>query len=308
MNYGDFPIITTEQLNEKISSGDDFILIDTLIPEHFERVHIPESLNVCVHERGFIKKIQDQIKDKCSEIIVYGADEMTMDGIMAAEKLKENGYENVSILRGGLSEYLKKKYELEGYVSYESGEYDSMVKITDGDYTVDTMVSGIRWTGRNPERNYSGRVNLLSGEVKVKKGVVRGNFEIDMNSISIDSHMEGDDEAILISHLKSDDFFLTKVFPEAHFSIESAKPDKEPYLTVQNYNILGFLEMRGIKAKLDFPANLLQRENGKIYAEAHFDFDRTRWGIVYGSSRFFNFLGKHLVFDMVSVELRLVTL
>jgi hypothetical protein len=34
---------------------------------------------------------------------------------------------------------------------------------------------------------------------------------------------------------------------------------------------------------------------------AHFDFDRTRWNVIYGSSRFFEHLGMHLVFDLISI-------
>lgn len=40
---------------------------------------------------------------------------------------------------------------------------------------------------------------------------------------------------------------------------------------------------------------------------AHFEFNRTRWGVIYGSSRFFRHLGMHLVFDLISLQLRIVT-
>ena len=40
--------------------------------------------------------------------------------------------------------------------------------------------------------------------------------------------------------------------------------------------------------------------------ESHFDIDRTRWGITYGSPRFFERLGMHLVFDLISIQLRIV--
>ena len=41
-------------------------------------------------------------------------------------------------------------------------------------------------------------------------------------------------------------------------------------------------------------------------AEAHFDIDRTRWKVIYGSSRFFKHLGMHLVFDLISIQCRIV--
>jgi len=46
-------------------------------------------------------------------------------------------------------------------------------------------------------------------------------------------------------------------------------------------------------------------ENG-LAAEAHFDVDRTRWNIIYGSTRYFEHLGMHLVFDHISIQLRIV--
>ena len=46
-------------------------------------------------------------------------------------------------------------------------------------------------------------------------------------------------------------------------------------------------------------------ENG-LAAEAHFDIDRTRWGVIYGSARFFEYLGMHLVFDLISFQVRII--
>ena len=46
-------------------------------------------------------------------------------------------------------------------------------------------------------------------------------------------------------------------------------------------------------------------ENG-LAAEAHFDIDRPRWNIIYGSTRFFEHLGMHLVFDLISIQLRIL--
>jgi hypothetical protein len=43
-----------------------------------------------------------------------------------------------------------------------------------------------------------------------------------------------------------------------------------------------------------------------INLEAHFDLDRTEWGIIYGSARFFEHLGMHQVFEAISISLRLV--
>lgn len=57
---------------------------------------------------------------------------------------------------------------------------------------------------------------------------------------------------------------------------------------------------------LDFPVTIAVMEDGNLRVEAHFDLDRTQWGVIYGSSRFFEHLGMHAVFDQISIELRLV--
>jgi len=66
------------------------------------------------------------------------------------------------------------------------------------------------------------------------------------------------------------------------------------------------LELRGLKAQQDFMATVTKTPENGVAAEAHFDIDRTRWNIIYGSTRFFEHLGMHLVFDMISIQVRIV--
>jgi hypothetical protein len=67
----------------------------------------------------------------------------------------------------------------------------------------------------------------------------------------------------------------------------------------------GILELRGVTAEQTFLATITPGEAGEMLAEAHFDIDRTRWRVIYGSARFFEHLGMHLVFDLITVELRI---
>jgi hypothetical protein len=48
--------------------------------------------------------------------------------------------------------------------------------------------------------------------------------------------------------------------------------------------------------------------DGLLAADAHFDIDRTRWSALYGSGKFYEKLGKHLVNDEVSLALKIITL
>jgi polyisoprenoid-binding protein YceI len=67
----------------------------------------------------------------------------------------------------------------------------------------------------------------------------------------------------------------------------------------------GALKLRGVTADLDFTATVNRTPENGLTAEAHFDIDRTRWKIIYGSARFFEHLGMHVVFDLISFQLRI---
>lgn len=45
---------------------------------------------------------------------------------------------------------------------------------------------------------------------------------------------------------------------------------------------------------------------GKPAAQATFSLDRTHWGAIYGSARFFQRRGMHLVNDLIDLQLRIV--
>lgn len=59
---------------------------------------------------------------------------------------------------------------------------------------------------------------------------------------------------------------------------------------------------------MTFPATVTPLTDEMIGIEAHFDIDRTKWDIIYGSSRFFDHLGMHLVFDLTNIQLRMVAI
>jgi polyisoprenoid-binding protein YceI len=120
-------------------------------------------------------------------------------------------------------------------------------------------------------------------------------------------NLEGNDlQPVLISHLKSDDFFFIKMFPRAFFNLKTARLMEKPNLSSPNFKVNGTLNLRGIKKEITFPATVNPLPEGGAIVEAHFDIDRTRWGLLYGSSRFFEHLGMHLVFDLISIQMRLV--
>jgi rhodanese-related sulfurtransferase/polyisoprenoid-binding protein YceI len=302
----DYERISPHALKQQVESGKDLIIIDTLTKDHYTKVHLPDARNACVFEVTFLDQIAGIIPEKDNVIVVYGSSEKSMDATTAAEKLIRAGYSNVLALDGGLALWREAGYPLEGEQIRILEAPEMEFRIEDGSYKVNTDQSIIEWTGRNVNKKHYGAVKLSRGEMTVKDASIKGSFEIDMTSIkNID--LDGDDlQPVLISHLKSDDFFFVKMFPRAFFNLKSATLLEKPNLSSPNFKVKGTIELRGIKKGITFPATVNPVPEGGAIIEAHFDIDRTRWGVLYGSSRFFEHLGMHLVFDLISFELRLV--
>jgi polyisoprenoid-binding protein YceI len=206
---------------------------------------------------------------------------------------------------GGLEAWRAAGLPLAGEAPDEPDDPRTFLQLEDRSYQVDTEQSFIEWTGRNPGTTHYGTVQIAGGKLTAKDGIVTGIFEIDMDSIR-NVNLEGDPlQSVLIDHLKSDDFFLTRLFPRARFEIVRAEPMEEPFLTAPNVKVQGSLELRGIKADQNFTATFSSTREGGLLAEAHFDLDRTKWGVIYGSTRFYENLGMHMVFDMISIQVRI---
>jgi polyisoprenoid-binding protein YceI len=185
-------------------------------------------------------------------------------------------------------------------------EPEGPIPFGDKTYKADLEQSVIEWTGRNPNTKHHGTVQLSKGAILVNNGQIGGTFEIDMKSIK-NINLEGDPlQPVLVSHLKSDDFFFVDIFPKATFTITSAKHIKGATPTEPNFEVKGLFELRGVKKETAFVATAGPTTDGEVKIEAHFDIDRTGWNIIYGSRRFFEHLGMHLVFDSISIQLYIV--
>jgi len=296
--------ITVEDLRHILEEEPGIVLVDVLTRDHFEKVHIPGAKSACVYEVTFLDQVAELATGKDAPVVVYGAGAETADAAVAAEKLVRAGYRNVRALRGGIEYWRKAGFSLEGTAADAPEPSEAGVSLPEGIFVVDAEKSMIEWAGRNPNTRHHGSVRISGGQIQVKKGAISGEFTVDMNSIE-NVNLKGDElYPVLIAHLKSDDFFFTALFPTAKYTIESAAPIEGAGIGLPNYAVKGQLRLRGVKAGLDFTATANPIEGGGISAEAHFDIDRTRWGVIYGSSRFFRHLGMHLVYDPISIQVR----
>ncbi|MCU0587679.1 MAG: YceI family protein [Syntrophobacteraceae bacterium] len=301
----EYRVITSRELGDWIEERRDLVIIDTLPEERYRTVHIPGSESACVYQVTFLARMAELVPDHGRTVVFYGSSQRSLDALVAAEKAVRAGYRNVFAMAGGLKSWREGGGRLEGDAP-GAGTDGAELVLEERLYRVDTEESVIEWAGRNPGTRHHGTLGLREGSISVRGRGLTGSFVLDMRSI-VNRSLAGDPlKAVLEAHLASDDFFFVDRFPTAQFSIESASLVDEPTLSAPNARLSGILELHGVKRKIDFDATLSGLADGGVAAEAHFDIDRTQWDIIYGSSRFFEHLGMHLVFDLISIQLRIV--
>jgi polyisoprenoid-binding protein YceI len=170
---------------------------------------------------------------------------------------------------------------------------------------LDTTASSAKWLGKKVTGQHNGTVNLKSGTVDIEKGAVKGGeFEIDMASIKDSDITDEKNNAKLVGHLKSDDFFGVEKNPTAKFKIKSVKElkgNKEA-----NSEVTGDLTVKGKTETITFPAQI-DVKGDKATAKAKIVVDRTKFDVRYGSGKFFENLGDKMINDNFDLEVDLKT-
>ena len=158
--------------------------------------------------------------------------------------------------------------------------------------------SRLFWIGEKVGGEHEGYVQISSGEITISENnegrgwrIVDGSFVIDMNSIEcID--LQGDWKNGLEEHLKDEDFFDTKKYPESTFEF-----------IVDNENTIeGVLTIKGIskKIKFDYKGN---KTKDKIIIIANIIVNRTDFDINYKSSSVFPKLVDNFIYDDFTITL-----
>jgi len=291
--------ISIEKLKSLIDRKVSFILLDVVTPEFYNHKHIPTAVNACVYEIAFLDNMKKLVTDPLLTIVVHATKKKSLAASIAAKRLIAAGYDDVLLFEGGLEEWEEAGYDIES----EDINILPKLKLEDKKYTVDTFDSVIYWTGRNVNSRHIGTLSLSRGEIMVEDGkIVSGEFVIDMDSIK-DTDLEDPKwNDILISHLKSDDFFDVKKYPESSLKIKSMTPRKGADEYSPHYKVLADMTIKDVTNEISFPALMEIVEGGVLKARLHFDIDRTKWNVLYGSEKFFERLGMHLVDEHIGIE------
>jgi rhodanese-related sulfurtransferase len=296
-------LIQTEDLRNQLESTNPPILIDVRLEDDFKAAHIPRAINNCVFEVAFLKRLVAAVPDHTQPIIVYGAGSESYEARIAAEKLCRAGYTKVYEYRDGFA-----AWQHTGAPVIQGEQRPTAAGISDGIHSVDVVASSIEWNGRNLLNKHHGRIGLRSGQLAFIQGQLSGGrFVIDMTSI-VCSDLHGSElHDVLIEHLQSDDFFDVARFPEALYVINAARAIEGATPGQPNLEIIGDLTLKGISGPLTFSAAAGVTPDGKAAAQAVLSFDRTHWNVLYGSGRYFQGLGMHLVYDLIDLEIKIVT-
>lgn len=167
--------------------------------------------------------------------------------------------------------------------------------------TVSTTESTITWKAAKVTGEHYGKVKLADAKMDYANGkITGGSFEMDMTSITVEDITDANSNKRLTDHLKSDDFFSVEKFNKSSFKIKEAKSSNG-----KDYQITGDLTIKGITNPVTFPAKV-EVMGGKITATAKITFDRTKFDIKYRSGSYFENLADKLIYDEVSLDVKLV--
>lgn len=170
-----------------------------------------------------------------------------------------------------------------------------------GKYVVATDTSSVKWTGSKLSSEHFGTIAVSEGSFEVTEGAISaGSFTIDVASIVVkDIPADNEMNAKLAGHLKAADFFDVEKFPTAKFVITSVASKDGAY------EVTGDLTLKDSTASLTFPAAIATAD-GLATVNASFAFDRTKWGLSYGSKSIIGDIADKVINDEIKVELALV--
>jgi polyisoprenoid-binding protein YceI/rhodanese-related sulfurtransferase len=294
-------IISLNKLEALIESEKDFTILNVLPKEYFEEAHIKNSLNACIYEIDFQDQVKHLVPDLNKTIVVHDLGGNSQAAAVAAMRLLKLGYEHVFRLAVGTTELRNQNFPLVTGIPVPI-----LSKITDGIYALDPTKSTCSWRGRNITAMHIGTIDLKGGQIEIKNGTpIGGIFTLDMTTIANLDLTKENYKDVLEMHLKSDDFFAVEDYPEAHFRLTKASPIISPP-GLSNYKFTGVFTLKNKALPISFPVIIGIINDSEISGQAHFDIDRTKWGVSYGSGKLFSGLLHHLVNDLISIELRLL--
>ena len=162
---------------------------------------------------------------------------------------------------------------------------------------LDTSKSSVMWAGTKVTGKHFGTIAVKSGKLEIEKGMLKGGMiTMDMKTIKV-TDIQGEYAQKLLAHLNSKDFFAVDVKGN---EISTFKSSKVKSMGKNKYKVEGTLTIK----KKSAPASIvLTMKDGKFTGDLKFN--RTKYGIRYGSGSFFSDLGDKLIHDDIVLKIAL---
>lgn len=300
--------ITRRDLQDGLKSG-SIVLVNVLPPKYFERAHIPGGVNHCVYQVDFVDSMRKAIPAN-ADIVLYANGVSNRAMADAAAKLAAAGYTLVRVYEGGLDDWRAAGLAVEG-TGEGLPEEETLQRLQgagDVRLELDKEESRVTWFGRSLTTTHRGTSGLKSGHMDFNDGrLAGGEVVLDMNDLANENLDDVSLRSVLIAHLMSEDFFEARTYPEAKFEIDRVEPlvqAGEP--SSSNVRLYGRMTIKGVAREMSVDAVVAPREDGRMALVAELSLDRTDFGVLYGSGKFYQHLGMHLVHDRIDLEVRLV--
>lgn len=292
-------VISAEEVRLRLSRAP--ALVDVRLQEDHARERLPGAVSNCVFEVSFLDRMKGLAPAAGGPIIVYGADEHSHESRMAADKLARAGYPEVLDFRGGLTAWKA----AEGPVETGAAPPPEPTP-PDGIWRLNPAACSIVWTGRNLLKSHHGAVGVGEGQFEVSGGrLVRGRVTVDFQRIECHDLAGTDLHDVLIAHLQSDDFFDVERHPYGVVELRRVEAIPSAAAGARNIAVIADVTLLGQTESLEFSAMFGFDDQGRAGLQATMSVDRTRWGMRYGSGRFFRRLGGHVVNDEIDLDVRL---
>jgi len=158
--------------------------------------------------------------------------------------------------------------------------------IEDGRYEL--SAESIDWEGKKVGGAHNGQLQVESGYLVFKNDeVIDGEFILDMTTISVSDIQDSADNADLVGHLKSGDFFNVTEYPKAKLKVMRSVGNGNARTFICNLNL------KDVSRDIKFDVTVSEKEKG-IGLDSYFSIDRTNYGITYKSKSIDSLLDKFI--------------
>lgn len=165
------------------------------------------------------------------------------------------------------------------------------------DYIISTDESIVNWSGEGVGHGHNGTIGVESGSLTMMNdNIEAGEITINMASMIVADIEDTTENAKLLGHLTTEDFFNVAEFPTAKLVVTDGSDMS---------NVKGNMTIKDVTEEVTFSLSTAEVEGG-LELSTTLSVDRTKYGITYSSGNFFEDLGDYLIEDNFDLDIKLM--